>query len=83
MLAEGASTSSRSSISGADPAGPDSPLSIIAQGISPSSSSGAKMICRQRYLEFGCEGQAGRIKPLPLETVAHRYTTGELSQHVH
>jgi fructose-bisphosphate aldolase class II len=43
----------------------------------------ARAICRQRYLEFGCEGQAGRIKPLPLERVAHRYTTGELSQHVH
>jgi fructose-bisphosphate aldolase class II len=43
----------------------------------------AKAICRQRYVQFGCEGQAGRIKPLPLETIAHKYRTGELSQHVH
>jgi fructose-bisphosphate aldolase class II len=43
----------------------------------------AKGICRQRYLQFGCEGQAGRIQALPLTTVAHKYSTGELSQHVH
>jgi fructose-bisphosphate aldolase class II len=43
----------------------------------------AKGICRQRYLQFGCEGQASRIQPVPLMTVAHRYSTGELSQHVH
>src|SRR5688500_2928026 len=43
----------------------------------------AKLICKQRYMEFGCEGQAGKIKPLPLTTIAHKYTTGALSQHVH
>jgi fructose-bisphosphate aldolase, class II len=43
----------------------------------------AYRICKQRYLEFGCEGQASKIKPLPLQTVAHKYQTGELSQHVH
>ena len=43
----------------------------------------AKGICKQRYVQFGCEGQAGRIQPLALTTVAHKYQTGELSQHVH
>src|SRR5512134_149656 len=43
----------------------------------------AKTICRQRYIQFGCEGQAGKIQPLPLTSVAHTYETGELSQHVH
>jgi fructose-bisphosphate aldolase class II len=43
----------------------------------------AKAICKERYLQFGCEGQAGKIQPVPLQTVAHRYQTGELSQHVH
>jgi fructose-bisphosphate aldolase class II len=43
----------------------------------------ARAICKQRYIQFGCEGQASRIKPLPLETIAHKYRTGELSQHVH
>jgi fructose-bisphosphate aldolase class II len=43
----------------------------------------AKKICKERYQQFGCEGQGGKIQPLPLEKVAHKYTTGELSQHVH
>lgn len=40
----------------------------------------AYRICRQRYLEFGCEGQAPKIRPLPLPAVAQRYASGELSQ---
>jgi fructose-bisphosphate aldolase class II len=43
----------------------------------------AKAICKQRYVQFGCEGQASGIRPLPLEMIAHKYTTGALSQHVH
>ena len=42
----------------------------------------AKVICRQRYVEFGCEGQAPKIKPLSLDQVAARYATGALSQTV-
>jgi len=40
----------------------------------------ARLICRQRYLEFGCEGQAGKIKPVTLTAVAQRYSSGELAQ---
>jgi fructose-bisphosphate aldolase, class II len=43
----------------------------------------AKAICKQRYLEFGCEGQGTKIKPQPLTTVAQRYAKGELAQVVH
>jgi fructose-bisphosphate aldolase class II len=43
----------------------------------------AKAICKERYVQFGCEGQGSKIKPVPLATVAHKYQTGELSQHVH
>jgi fructose-bisphosphate aldolase, class II len=43
----------------------------------------AKTICKQRYLEFGCEGQAGKIKALPLADIAQRYARGELAQVVH
>ncbi|MFO0206889.1 MAG: class II fructose-bisphosphate aldolase [Betaproteobacteria bacterium] len=43
----------------------------------------AKAICKQRYQQFGCAGQGSKIQPLPLTTIAHKYTTGELSQHVH
>src|SRR5664279_1767264 len=42
----------------------------------------AKKICRERYLQFGCEGQAGKIVAQPLAQVAKRYTQGELAQTV-
>jgi len=40
----------------------------------------AQAICKQRYLEFGCEGQGTKIKPAPLADVARRYASGELRQ---
>jgi fructose-bisphosphate aldolase class II len=42
----------------------------------------AKQICKQRYMEFGCEGQAAKIKAQSLVQVAQRYTAGELAQTV-
>jgi fructose-bisphosphate aldolase class II len=42
----------------------------------------ARQICRQRYVEFGCEGQAAKIKPEPLQVVAAKYESGELAQTV-
>ena len=32
----------------------------------------AYQICKQRYLEFGCEGQAAKIKPLTLVDPSRR-----------
>jgi fructose-bisphosphate aldolase class II len=40
----------------------------------------AKEICKARYLAFGCEGQAGKIKSIPLEQMAERYKSGQLAQ---
>jgi fructose-bisphosphate aldolase class II len=40
----------------------------------------AYKICRQRYIEFGCEGQAGKVKGEPLQVVAQKYARGELAQ---
>ena len=40
----------------------------------------AKGVCKQRYLQFGCEGQAGKIKAQTLVQVAQRYAKGELAQ---
>lgn len=40
----------------------------------------AKQLCKQRYLEFGCEGQAAKIKGDNLSVVAARYARGELAQ---
>ncbi|MFT5036353.1 MAG: fructose-bisphosphate aldolase class II, partial [Litorivivens sp.] len=40
----------------------------------------AKAICKQRYIEFGCEGQASKIKGDSLSVVAAKYAKGELTQ---
>lgn len=32
----------------------------------------------QRYQEFGCEGQASKIKPVPLAEMAKAYAAGKL-----
>jgi len=42
----------------------------------------AKAICRERYLQFGCEGQGAKIKPQSLAVVAAKYDSGELAQTV-
>lgn len=47
--------------------------------LKPARAAAAK-VCRERYLAFGCEGQAGKIKPIALEKMAERYKNGELSQ---
>ena len=40
----------------------------------------AKQLCKQRYLEFGCEGRAATIKGHSLSVVAAQYARGELAQ---
>jgi len=40
----------------------------------------AKQICKQRYMEFGCEGQGGKIKNTPLQMMAAKYQQGMLAQ---
>jgi len=40
----------------------------------------AMNICKARYLAFGCEGQAAKIKPVTLEKMAERYKQGALAQ---
>jgi len=42
----------------------------------------AKVLCRQRYQEFGCEGMASKLTAQPLARMAERYRAGELVQHV-
>ena len=38
----------------------------------------AKQVCKARYESFGSAGQASRIKPVSLDTIAARYAAGEL-----
>jgi fructose-bisphosphate aldolase class II len=40
----------------------------------------AKKICLARYQQFGCAGQASKIKVIPLDKMAERYKKGELNQ---
>ena len=40
----------------------------------------AKQICKQRYMEFGCEGQGSKIKGDSLTVMAEKYAKGELAQ---
>jgi fructose-bisphosphate aldolase class II len=37
-----------------------------------------RKVCMQRYQEFGCEGQASKIKPVPLAEMAKAYAAGKL-----
>jgi fructose-bisphosphate aldolase, class II len=38
-----------------------------------------RVICKQRFQEFGAEGYASKITPLPLSAMAKRYAAGELA----
>lgn len=40
----------------------------------------AKAVCKARYLAFGCEGQASKIKPISLSDMATAYQQGKLTQ---
>ncbi|MGO4279301.1 fructose-bisphosphate aldolase [Cupriavidus sp. OV038] len=40
----------------------------------------AKLVCKDRYVAFGCEGQASKIKPVGLIDIASAYKTGKLAQ---
>jgi fructose-bisphosphate aldolase class II len=41
-----------------------------------------RAVCKQRFLEFGCEGWASKIKPLSTAQMAKRYASGELAAQV-
>jgi fructose-bisphosphate aldolase, class II len=41
-----------------------------------------KKVCIQRFQEFGCEGQAAKIKPVSLAAMAKRYAAGDLAPRI-
>ena len=43
-------------------------------------SAAARSICLKRYEQFGCVGQASKIKPLAMSLMIDRYAKGELAQ---
>ena len=42
----------------------------------------ATELCKRRYLEFGCEGQGAKIKPVMLDRMAALYADGTLKANV-
>jgi fructose-bisphosphate aldolase, class II len=40
----------------------------------------AQEICKQRYIQFGCEGQGSKIKGESLSVIAGKYASGALAQ---
>ena len=42
--------------------------------------SAMQVVCEERYESFGTAGNASKINPLPLTTMAKRYNSGELDQ---
>ena len=41
-----------------------------------------RKLCQERYLQFGCEGMASKIKPLSTAQMAKRYASGELDPRI-
>ena len=39
----------------------------------------AKLLCKQRYIEFGCEGQGAKVKGQSLSIFASKYSSGALA----
>ena len=39
-------------------------------------------VCKQRFLEFGAEGWASKIRPLSTAAMARKYASGDLAQTV-
>ena len=42
----------------------------------------AKQICKERYIQFGCEGQGSKFKATPMPMIAAKYSQGLLAQMV-
>jgi fructose-bisphosphate aldolase class II len=40
-----------------------------------------RKLCQERFVQFGCEGQASKIRPLSTAQMAQRYAKGELNPH--
>jgi fructose-bisphosphate aldolase class II len=38
----------------------------------------AQALCESRFVAFGCEGMADRIRPVPLEAMARRYSRARM-----
>lgn len=60
----------------------ENPSNFDPRGYLKAARAAAKNMCKQRYLEFGCEGQAARIKPISLDRISMMYLDRTLRQDV-
>lgn len=60
----------------------ENPSSFDPRAYLKAARAAATELCKKRYLEFGCEGQAYKIKPVSLDKIAKRYADGTLRQNV-
>jgi fructose-bisphosphate aldolase class II len=56
----------------------DNPSNFDPRKFLKASTAAMKDICKARYEAFGCAGHASKIKPMSLEAMVDRYTSGEL-----
>ena len=56
----------------------DNPANFDPRKFLKASTAGMKEICKSRYEAFGSAGMASKIKPISLEDMVTRYTSGEL-----
>ena len=60
----------------------DNPANFDPRKFLKAATAGMKEICKARYELFGCAGMASKIKPISLEDMVSRYTSGELDPKV-
>lgn len=60
----------------------ENPSNFDPRGYLKAARAAAKNMCKQRYLEFGCEGQAAHIKPISLDRISMMYLDRTLRQDV-
>jgi fructose-bisphosphate aldolase class II len=57
----------------------DNPANFDPRKFLKEATKAMKMICKARFESFGCAGMASKIKPINLDDMVKRYTSGELN----
>jgi fructose-bisphosphate aldolase class II len=60
----------------------DNPANFDPRKFLKASTEAMKDICQARFEAFGCAGHASKIKPIPLDDMVARYSSGELDPKV-
>ena len=60
----------------------ENPSNFDPRGYLKPARAAMRTVCKDRFQQFGAEGMAGKISPLPLSDMAERYASGALDQKV-